>query len=140
MAPNNKNNKNDQLELLGAVSKGSIGLNSQRQALPRNEVNLWWLNKAQSQRSVRRVAPPGTSTTPNVVMKTSTQCGFPFPYTSERVNTVEEGLDKRLEKLESVAINTKFTALEQRLSATEKNADVVVAAAATEKKVETMWL
>ncbi|RBQ76272.1 hypothetical protein FVER14953_02952 [Fusarium verticillioides] len=127
-------------------------------------------------------------------MKTSTQCHFPFLYTSERVNTVEEGLNKRLNKLESVAINTKrqkkvpmaerhcyycqhkghyasacpkreedenklrsqgakfaqelqdprFSASEQRLSAAEKKADAVAAAADTEKKkaekkVEMMW-
>ncbi|KAF5693721.1 hypothetical protein FDENT_1790 [Fusarium denticulatum] len=73
-----------------------------------------------SQRSQRckssKPSPPALQPHPNVVMKTSTQCGFPFPYTSERVDTVEEGLNKRLDKLESVAINTKVTPIPRTLA------------------------
>jgi hypothetical protein len=37
-APNNNNNKNDQLEILGAMSKGSIRFNSWAASLPEKRV------------------------------------------------------------------------------------------------------
>ncbi|KAG4264592.1 hypothetical protein FPRO04_01619 [Fusarium proliferatum] len=49
-----------------------------------------------------------------VVLKTSTQLGFPFPCTPEHINTMEKEINKRLDKLESFAINTNALAKNAR--------------------------
>ncbi|KAF5651510.1 hypothetical protein F52700_34 [Fusarium sp. NRRL 52700] len=51
---------------------------------------------------------------PNVVLKTSTQLGLPFSYASERIGTIEEGIEKRLDKLEGFAININARAKNAR--------------------------
>ncbi|KLP02217.1 uncharacterized protein Y057_2376 [Fusarium fujikuroi] len=49
-----------------------------------------------------------------VVLKTSTQLDFPFPYTPEHINSMEKEINKRLDKLESFAINTNALAKNAR--------------------------
>ncbi|KAF4423091.1 hypothetical protein FACUT_10633 [Fusarium acutatum] len=46
--------------------------------------------------------------------RASIQLGFPSPYTSEHIDTMEEGINKRLDKLESFAINTNARAKNAR--------------------------
>ncbi|KAF5579339.1 hypothetical protein FPCIR_11157 [Fusarium pseudocircinatum] len=109
MAPNNNKNNNNQPEILGAVSKGSIRFNSRAASLPEKRGQSPVTDQNTVTKKSKRHSP-ALQSNPNVVMITSTQCGFPFPYISERIDTLEEGINKRLDKLESFAINTNARA------------------------------
>ncbi|KAF5554392.1 hypothetical protein FMEXI_2034 [Fusarium mexicanum] len=121
MAPNNNNNRSnsDQPKVLGAVSKGSTRFYPRAASLPDQRGQSLVTEQSsvakKSKVSVRRaIILPGTSIRPQRCPENIDTIRFPFPISSERIDTLEEGINKRLDKLESFAINTNVRAKNAR--------------------------
>ncbi|KAF5590418.1 Copia-like poly retrotransposon [Fusarium pseudoanthophilum] len=129
MAPNNKNNKSDQPEILGTVSKGSIRFNSQAASFAEKRGrSLVAEQSSVAKKSKRQKKVP-------MAERHCYYCQRKGHYASACPKKEEEENKLRSQgaKFAQEPQDPRFAALEQRLSAAEKKADAVAAAAATEE-------
>ncbi|KAF5658829.1 hypothetical protein FCIRC_12702, partial [Fusarium circinatum] len=116
---NNNSSNSNQPEILSAVSKGSTRFNPRAASLPDQRGQSLVTEQSSVTKkpkvSVRRaILLPGTSIRPRRCPENIDTIRFPFPISSERIDTLEEVVNKRLDKLESFAINTNACAKNAR--------------------------